>query len=237
LNTLIIDTSTPYELVAAGSNEKIADMGHDAGVSHSITLFDSIEKALRKLGLQTHSIELLGVGIGPGSFTGIRIAVTTARMLAQVLSVPLVGIHSPLLYAASAKVDDEAVIAVAFDAKKERVFGAAYQTGKTIPVPREVVKPGDYSVEELLHAVPKNHTLYTTGNGIEKFMERALAIRPDMLHLSGLSPSGAAAIPLLKKLYARHPDQYYDYSRVVPVYARKSDAEIIKELRNKKNET
>jgi len=236
LNTLIIDTATSYELVAAGMNGKVADMGRNAGVSHSITLFDSIQNALQKLGIQTQSLELLGVGIGPGSFTGIRIAVTTARMLAQVLSLPLVGIHSPLLYAASAKVPAEAVIIVAFDAKKERVFGAAYRAAETTAVPEEVIKPGDYHVEELLNAVPTDCPLYTIGNGIEKFMERGLVARPDLVHLPDFAPSGAAAIRLLEDLYATHPDKY-DYSRVIPVYARKSDAEIVKELKKRKKET
>ncbi|MFW5862642.1 MAG: tRNA (adenosine(37)-N6)-threonylcarbamoyltransferase complex dimerization subunit type 1 TsaB [Spirochaetota bacterium] len=237
MNTLIIDTSTSYELVAAGVNGHVADMGHNAGISHSITLFDSIENALQSLGIKIQSIELLGVGIGPGSFTGIRIAVTTARMLAQVLSIPLVGIHSPMLYAASARVPAEAVIIVAFDAKKERVFGAAYRADATTTLPGEIIEPGDYHVEELLNAVPAGCPLYTMGNGIEKFMERGLIARPDLIHLPGFTPSGAASIRLLESIYAAHPNQYDDYSRVVPVYARKSDAEIVKELKKKKRET
>ena len=234
MNTLIIETATSYELVAAGSDGRIADLGADAGVSHSITLFDSIEGALHQLDLQPDAIDLIGVGVGPGSFTGIRIAVTTARMLAQVLSVPLVDIHTPMIYAASADIKAGSVIAVAFDAKKNRVFGAAYQKKGDSIIPEEIVPPGDYSIEELLEAIPRDLPVYTTGNGIHRFMERALSTRNGLIHLQGIKPSGRISINLLEKLYAEQPGLYKDYSRVIPLYTRKSDAEIVKELKKRK---
>jgi len=234
LKSLIIESATSFELVAAGRDGEIADMGADAGVSHSITLFDSIEGGLQKLGIIPNDIDLMGVGVGPGSFTGIRIAVTTARMLAQVLSVPLVDIHTPMIYAASADIEADGVIAVAFDAKKKRVFGAAYRKNNHSTIPEEIVPPGDYAIEDLFEAIPPNLPLYTAGSGIDQFMERALASRPELVHLHHLKPSGKVSIALLEEIFSRQPALYGDYSRVLPLYARKSDAEIVKDLKKGK---
>ena len=102
--------------------------------SHSVTLLDTINRCLDTLGLAPGDLNCLGVGVGPGSFTGIRIAVTTARMLAQVLGIPLVGIQTHLLYAVSVRGGRGDNIMIAFDAKKGRVFGALYRkSGRTRP--------------------------------------------------------------------------------------------------------
>ncbi len=92
-----------------------------------MTLFDNIDAALAGAGISATDLQLIGVGIGPGSFTGIRIAVSTARMLAQVLSIPLAGLSSPLIYAASMEALPGEYLMTAFDAKKGRVFGALYR--------------------------------------------------------------------------------------------------------------
>ncbi len=126
MNILLIDTATGYELAAA-SGALDFDAGGHTGLRHSGNLFARIDAALQGAGISVNDIDLVAVGTGPGSFTGIRIAVTTARMLAQVCAVPLLGLPTTMLHAAGVPAGNGDFVLTAYDAKKNRVFGALYQ--------------------------------------------------------------------------------------------------------------
>ena len=76
----MIDTSTNIEFLALSLNGKIYQFSENAGISHSVTMFQNLSSILKQGSVTIDDIDLIGVGIGPGSFTGIRIAVSTARM-------------------------------------------------------------------------------------------------------------------------------------------------------------
>ncbi len=87
--TLILDTSTDYTLLAlANGKELIAEYPLGVGRA-SQTLIPSIEGFLRCHGYALPDLEGIAVGIGPGAFTGTRIAVTIAKTLGYALSIPL----------------------------------------------------------------------------------------------------------------------------------------------------
>ena len=94
LNILVIDTSTDIELISLSVNDTIYQFCDNAGMSHSVTMFQNLSSILSQASIGINDIDLIGTGIGPGSFTGIRIAVSAARMFAQILKVPLVGLKS-----------------------------------------------------------------------------------------------------------------------------------------------
>ncbi len=225
MNILTIDTATEVELVAVTSNTGSADKTRTVPVSHSTTLFSSIDSALRDVNLSITEIELIGVGIGPGSFTGIRIAVSTARMLAQLLKTPLVGIKTPLLYAASVNALTGEYILIAFDAKKGRVFGALYRKGDSL-VPDEIISPGDYAVDYLIEGIEGGNT-HLIGNGVKKYHDEFAQRLPNNTIYPDFIPSGERAGVLTSEIYKQSPDRC-TVTQVRPFYARKSDAEIMK---------
>jgi len=228
LNILVIDTATRIEIVAAASNDTCAGVSSDSGASHAVTLIDSIDRCLAQVGLLPQDIELIGVGIGPGSFTGIRIAVAAARMMAQVLERPLLGFPTPLLYAAGAgaAVGDE--ILVAFDAKKGRVFGALYAEEGT-GIPRAIVPPGDYDIAGILRKANPSATLHCIGDGVARYRSSVFESDKRVKDVTGLIPPPEAACRLARIIYDANPDACADWSRTLPFYARKSDAEIFRE--------
>lgn len=228
MNTLVIETATSVELLAASSGVRTSDRTAASRVSHSVTLFANLDAALVELGIGIRDIGLIGVGVGPGSFTGIRIAVSTARMLAQVLDVPLVPVKSQLLYAASVAAAPGEYVLVAFDAKKGRVFGALYRSSDDPLSPIEVVAPGDYEITRLaLPALGKR--AFAIGDGAEKYRSEIEAQVPECAVLPGFAPSGNVACRIVMNAYAADPDRYAKFTAVVPFYARKSDAEVIRE--------
>jgi tRNA threonylcarbamoyladenosine biosynthesis protein TsaB len=231
LNILIIDTATAIEIVAAAARENIADRTKKVETSHSVTLFENIDLALKGISTDIKDINLIGTGIGPGSFTGIRIAVTTARMFAQIFGLPIVGMKTHLMYAYSAveQAETDDYILIAFDAKKSRVFGALYKKDKN-GNPVELIQPGDYEIEFLINKINYNKTILI-GDGCEKYYDQLKTGLSKYDLLPEYKPSGKIICGRVEKLYRENPDQYNDYNKVLPFYSRKTDAEIMKESR------
>ncbi|MBN2160574.1 MAG: tRNA (adenosine(37)-N6)-threonylcarbamoyltransferase complex dimerization subunit type 1 TsaB [Spirochaetes bacterium] len=232
MNILVIDTASPLEIIAACNRAGDVAISSPVNTSHSATILHGIDGSLGKLGLSPSEIDCLGVGVGPGSFTGIRIAVSTARMLAQVLGKPLVGVKTHLLYAISVDAQAGDSILIAFDAKKGRVFGALYRRGADLIAPDEIVPPGDYEIQRLVEAVDPTGATFLIGDGVLKYADAVSTLERGVI-LRDFTPSGSAICGLVRETYRKNPEAYGNYTSVVPCYARKSDAEAAKDLKKK----
>jgi tRNA threonylcarbamoyladenosine biosynthesis protein TsaB len=124
---LAFDTATDVAtsaLVADG--EVLAER-----MSRAVTLLEDVDALLRQAGSRTRELEALAVGIGPGSFTGVRIGLSTARGLALALGLPVAGVSTLDALAAGAP----GALPV-IDARRREVF-----------VPGQVLAPADLAVE------------------------------------------------------------------------------------------
>ena len=233
LNTLIIDTSTKFEIIAIKKENNIFDETLHITDSHSQTVFANIELCLQKASLNIEDINLIGVGTGPGSFTGIRIAVSTARMLAQLLNIPIVDICSQDIFANSIEVKDGENIIAAFEAKKKRVFAAVYKKHNNELI--QTIEAGDYELTNLIDSC-SSKKIHLVGEGIQKHID-TLHIKSNEKTLNILEdvvPSGEAACILAEKKYSETENQESHYDRIIPNYARISDAEFHKKQGNRK---
>lgn len=224
---LIIDTSTSVELVIAWNGEGIADATGTDYTSHATTLFSRIEKALRHAGTSIEELDILITGTGPGSFTGIRIAVTTARMLSQVSGVPLLGMPSPEIYH-HAILPKDSLALVAFDAKKGKVFGALYTTEDANT--RALLEPGDYSMEDILRFIPEGSKVHAYGDGIDVYSDVIRKKTDPVIHDIEERNPQALISKVTQRLSGTGLDDH-NYQKIIPYYSRKSDAEIMKEKR------
>ena len=235
MNTLIIESSTDIELLALSSGRGIFQFSERTGLSHSTGMFVNLESLFDSAGLSIRDIELLGVGTGPGSFTGVRIAVSTARMLSQILQVPLVGVRSHEIYAASSGTDDNETIAVAFDAKKSKVYAGLYikQGGSTVTL----IEPGDFFIQEFFEKIPDTERITCIGDGFAKYraeLEDYSAEKGTAYSFAeDFMPSGEAASLLVLEKFRLSPGLYTDYSGTLPSYERLSDAENAYNLKKK----
>lgn len=92
---LALDTSTSILSVAVMEDGKLlAERNMKAERNHSAYLVTAIEEALAAAGLGKRELDGIAVGVGPGSYTGVRIAVTTAKTLAWSLQLPLSAVSS-----------------------------------------------------------------------------------------------------------------------------------------------
>ena len=93
---LSFETATRFGSVAVTRGPEVlsAWRGDGAAASHSLHLLPQIEGNLRRAGVALRELEFLGVAVGPGSFTGLRVGLATAQGLADTMALPLVGVAS-----------------------------------------------------------------------------------------------------------------------------------------------
>lgn len=107
---------------------------------HAQQLLPLARDALRQANLTLADVERVVVGTGPGSFTGLRIGVATARALALAVGAELVGISTlrALAVPAERAVGPQSVVAPILDARRGEVFVAAWRAGQLVLLPRAV---------------------------------------------------------------------------------------------------
>jgi tRNA threonylcarbamoyladenosine biosynthesis protein TsaB len=130
---LALDTATRATTVAldgrGGTFERRDDPPPGGRPGHTQRVLGLIEEVFEASGSDWAGVDRLAVGVGPGTFTGLRIGIATARALAQARSLPLVGVStldSLALGGARARLA-EIVVAV-IDARRREVFAVAYRT-------------------------------------------------------------------------------------------------------------
>ncbi|MCL1910824.1 MAG: tRNA (adenosine(37)-N6)-threonylcarbamoyltransferase complex dimerization subunit type 1 TsaB [Leptospirales bacterium] len=217
MNTLIFDTASPLEIIVLDAAGRVFVSAVENSGAHSAFLFDNIKKLFLRAGISISDIGLIGVGAGPGSFTGIRVAVSAARALAQALAVPLVGVATHDIYAASVAASDGEAVLVAFDAKKNRVFGSLFLAeNASLSV---IVPPGDYLIDELLKKCPAGSAaVYAVGDGAGKYREEICGfLKNPQIIANDFMPDGGKISALINKESAKGGS----YGDVLPFYARK----------------
>ena len=135
---LTFDTSLDKTYVTLFDNENLIETqiieSHDDKY-HSAFLIKNLVLLLKKHNLSMKDIEAIGVNIGPGSFTGIRACLTIARVVAQQLEIPLVGVSSMEILAQINQKGTQT--AVVMDARKNMCYYALYdKDGKEIQEPQ-----------------------------------------------------------------------------------------------------
>lgn len=130
---LAVDTATDYAVVGTTSDGEVlretsVPPGPDGRPRHSQVLLAEIERSVEAAG-GWPCIDRIAIGIGPGSFTGLRIGIATARALAQARGVPLAPVGSLAALArgmSEAGVDDGLALPV-FDARRSEAFAALFE--------------------------------------------------------------------------------------------------------------
>ncbi len=165
MRILAFDTSTPRGSVALlQGRDVVAEMRIDSLETHSARLLRSIEFLLESTHWSAREVELIAVGKGPGSFTGIRIGVATGMGLAQALGISFAGVSGLEAHAFGAAIDGR--IGVILDAQRSQVYYAEYDR-KEARV-RRAKRPALWHPEDLERHLAKRH-LYLVGDGALRY--------------------------------------------------------------------
>ncbi len=174
---LALDTSTFIGTVAVlRDGQLLAELSASVRASHGETLLPHVDRVLALSGVRLAELDLLAVGIGPGSFTGVRIGVATAKGLALAEQKPLVGVTS-LRALARGMSHGPGLSVPVLDAHKGEVYCAAYgrdESGELIEVGAPFHAAPAQAARHL-RALAPSAPLWLTGDGLDRYGEAFLA--------------------------------------------------------------
>lgn len=222
INLLALETATNVASVAVFHNMKlVSEIIIDHNLTHSKTLLPNIEKALKDSGLEFKDLDAIACDVGPGSFTGIRIGLATAKGLCQAFNLPLIPVTS-LSALAYNILYSKGILYPIVDARRNQVYTAQFRSdglGELIRIKED--QPLDITkIPEWLNF--EDETVYLIGDGVEKYSNEldlksnTVRVAP-YLCTSKASSVGAYALD--------HLEDGRDYKTVEPVYLRPSYAE------------
>lgn len=219
-----IDTSTPKTSVALGSDRDLLAALSVQGPARQDVVASAVDRLLAWVDRDPARLGGVAVGIGPGLFTGLRVGVETAKTLSQVLNIPILGIASLDVIAYGVRHSTRTIVAT-IDARRGEIFWAIYR-----PVPGGVARDGDYRVGPPDHLVAELRALgehaLLVGNGAILYREQLGAAGPRVEFASPADahPHASVLVELAAPRFER--EEHQRWSEIVPLYLRRSDAEI-----------
>ncbi len=230
MKILALDTATRATSVALDEVELRDDPPDDVRLRHTTRLMPLIVEVLEQTQTSWADVARIAVGVGPGTFTGLRIGVATARALARARGIPLVGVSTLESLALNAtafsseaterRVPGPEAVAAALDARRGEVFAAAWELeGQRRPL-LGARALGPQKLAELV----AGFGLRTLALG-----DGAVEFRAVLEHSGALIPADGSAlnrvtavnhVRLARTLAATDPDE------IRPQYLRLPDAEL-----------
>ena len=210
MKILCIDTSSSICSVAILEDTTLIDkIDLDYGLTHSETLMPVIKDMFENNNLSLKDIDLLVSDIGPGSFTGIRIGVSTIKAFSDSLNIPCIGINSLEVLAYNKK--QEGLICSTINCKNDNCYFALYELkDEKYNVLEEPCAKSSKEVLDLLSTKYAGKTINFVGDGIP---EESTFFYLDVYNL------GIAG-------YKKFKDNNYTGENVLPLYLKKPQAQI-----------
>jgi tRNA threonylcarbamoyladenosine biosynthesis protein TsaB len=218
---LAVDTATLQAGVALWRDGQTLAERRRTVTTHSEMLLSMIDEVFVEAGVAPSAIDAVACGAGPGSFTGLRIGLSTAKGLCFALQKPLVMVSS--LAALAARAPDGRVLAT-LDAFRGEVYAAVFTVAGGVPAregAESVMAPA--ALTERLGGAPVD---FVVGGGAAKYPELRGAARL-LDEEAGPRPADVARLGAAR---AARGD-YDDLAAATPAYIRPSEAELVKQKR------
>lgn len=185
LKRLVIDSATKYLYIGLFDDEKSIGVFYEAGQNdHSVKLMTEIEIMFQSNNLKIQDIDEIIVGVGPGSYTGLRIGVVVAKMFGWNNNIPVKTISSLALIASSYSGD--LLVLPEIDARRGNSFLGLYKnTGKSL----EMVSDEQLTnLEEFKNSIQEKYIVISSGEpDIPKILRSNLLQEVEDIH--GLNPN------------------------------------------------
>jgi tRNA threonylcarbamoyl adenosine modification protein YeaZ len=220
---IALETSGRIGSVSIGTGEKLSDEKRfSAPLRHSAELFDIIIELLKKTGRQANQINQVCISIGPGSFTGIRISVAVAKMLALAAQSKIVAVSTT--DAMALNISDNSInrIAAVIDAKRNQFFIAVFE--KQAGQWQKILSDRMMTAEEFKSQFDNSEKpIWLLGEGLLYYANKFKSDNIKILDSSYWSPRAGNVFRVGVKMAAE--GKFSDPVSLVPYYIRKPEAE------------
>jgi tRNA threonylcarbamoyladenosine biosynthesis protein TsaB len=221
-----IDTATAHASVAlARPGEVLAEEPLEALAGHSRDLLERIDGLLKRIGAGPRDLAGIGVTVGPGSFTGVRIGMATAKGLGYSLNVGVAGISTLEALARAARAvlpaPLPAAVCAVLDAGRGEVYGALFRLAAG-GEPERATPDRSWRPEDLLRAIQGDALLVGDGCVSVSRAAREAGRSPAVLD----PPPALAGAVALWACGAVPPGSTYRPGTLGPNYIRPADAEV-----------
>ncbi len=199
---LCLDTSSPTVAVALHDGaDVVAEQVSAQAMKHGEQLAPLIDAVMREVGVVRQDLTAIGVGVGPGPFTGLRVGLVTARTLGFVLEIPVHGVCSLDVLAVEAASTGAVTgdFVVATDARRKEVYLATYDDAGVRTSDPVVGKPAELGTK--LPTVGEGAILYP-----DHFPSRTGPTRPSAGWLARCIADERAGLCAPEPMYLRRPD-------------------------------
>lgn len=208
-----------------GGDGRGAGSGHNGKGNHAETLLPLIELLFEGTETSLEDVSGLALSIGPGSFTGLRIGLSTVKGLAYGWHIPVVGVST--LSAHAARVTDyEGLICAVLDARKGEFYAALFfRTGEIIQRLTDDTLGSAAALTEMIRGSQKGASCLLVGDGAEVYRRFLLDLAGFHLFEASDCPTVAAAVARLSEARFRSKE-VDDLGALTPIYIRPSEAEF-----------
>ena len=223
MNILAIDTSSTSGSIAISKNSKIEYIQFlDLKITHSERLMPQIAFGMEQCKISINDINAILISNGPGSFTGLRIGLATAKGLSYANKIPIIPFNSIEMSAANLFGNANNIV-VFNDAKMGEVYAGMYS-----PKLEEIIAPGNFKPQEFLDLIEGKVTVIGSGVNVYKELINKTIEADFVLKHQSL----ALAASLISLFELREIVPVYNFNEIAslePFYMRKSQAEIVRE--------
>ena len=185
MKILAIETTGKYGSASViGDDGRVFSASSSEEMNHLKGMMTLTDEAIREAGIEKSELTHVAASVGPGSFTGIRIGVTVARVMSQMLGIPCIAV--PTLQAMAERSLDKAIasgalyVASVINARRHQTYAGVYEAVFTSDYEQSAAVPAmeekQYMIEDLLEELVRRTAdngakVFFTGDGIDAYMD------------------------------------------------------------------
>jgi len=207
---LNIDTAVDVASICLAKDGKVLSIAkNESQKDHASWLHIGIKEIFKKNNLELGSVDAIAVTGGPGSYTGLRIGMATAKGICFALNKPLISLNTLLVMANAAKDESEDLLCPMIDARRMEVFTAIYTKGLEVVKDPVAITLNENSFAEYL----SNKNICFFGNGSNKF--KAIEKSPQAFFID-IKSDASSMISLSEKSFTEKT--FADLAYAEPLY-------------------
>lgn len=227
---LALDTATRIQSLALLDGDTLLEHAQRrVQFNHGSTLLEHVSTMLEEHHLEVGELDLVAVGIGPGSFTGLRVGLAIAKSLARAESLPLVGASSLAALAHPVTLaNPSAIICPVYDARRQEVFAGLYRQGAPAEQLEDDQTIAPQALRDKILELSSDSPVILVGDGPRRYAELRDWGGADVRSLPGWADGPSAASVGVLGRHTVLTDGPDDLATLQPNYIRPTDAELNK---------